>query len=170
MFCTQCGREISEEVKFCPYCGTSIPNRASTPNGASISQDDGVSETDSTENSVYWDHAEKMHGRKVVAAIAYVSFIGWIVAFSMRDRRNTFECFHVNQALVLYVFEVITYMLWYFPLAYPEVYTAFTFSISVIVGIVFFVFLLVENVVGFVSACKEKMWRVPLFGRIHWVK
>ena len=26
MYCTYCGKQISEDAKFCPYCGQKVPD------------------------------------------------------------------------------------------------------------------------------------------------
>ncbi len=45
---------------------------------------------------------------KLVGVISYITWIGWIVAFFMRDKSDDFVRQHINQALILNIVSVIS--------------------------------------------------------------
>lgn len=52
----------------------------------------------------------------VPAILAYISWIGWIVAFIVRDKSDRFAAHHLNQAMVLNILATIAGILRIVPL------------------------------------------------------
>ena len=55
MFCAKCGKEISEETKFCPYCGAEVKKNAEVneENDASpAAQENGTNQVKNTLNGL----------------------------------------------------------------------------------------------------------------------
>lgn len=127
--------------------------------------------TGAGQNSVYWGHSNSQD-RRTVGAIAYVAgLIGLCIAWGMHDRNNEYEHFHVNQALVLFVFTDIFIAIIYIAAGYPVFFSNENVRyIVLLVGEILLLFMLIESLIGFVSACRGKMRRVPIFGRIQWLK
>ena len=44
---------------------------------------------------------------RLPAILAYITWIGWIIAFLIRDRKDGFTTLHLNQALVAAVLEIV---------------------------------------------------------------
>ncbi|MBR0400173.1 MAG: hypothetical protein IJH95_05105 [Mogibacterium sp.] len=42
-----------------------------------------------------------MKNPKTVAVISYLTWVGWIAAFVMRDENDDFETHHINQSLII---------------------------------------------------------------------
>ena len=88
---------------------------------------------------------EKMN-KKTTGIIAYITWIGWIVAFCAGDKEGA--KFHLNQALVILIGQIIA--------------SAVNFILSI--------FLFVCWIMGLIYACQEQEKEVPLIGQIKILK
>lgn len=43
---------------------------------------------------------------RVLAVVSYITWIGWIIAFLMRDRTDAFVAHHLNQALLINLLKI----------------------------------------------------------------
>lgn len=96
--------------------------------------------------------------KKATDIVAYFSIVGWLIAYLAGDKEN---CkFHLNQALVLAIAEIILSFLSRLSLGW---------FIAVILGIadiVLFVFWLI----AFIGACKGEEKPAPVLGTIQILK
>lgn len=90
--------------------------------------------------------------KKVTDIVAYITIIGWAIAYAIGDREGS--KFHLNQALVLALAELLL-----------GVITAIVPILS-IVGLVLFVLW----VIGLVAAIQGQEKRIPLLGDIQLLK
>lgn len=93
--------------------------------------------------------------KKATGIVAYITWIGWIVAFFAGDREGA--KFHLNQALVLFIGQIICGILGYIPFVK---YVAWIPSL----------FLVVCWFIGLIAACKEEEKEIPLIGGIKILK
>lgn len=93
--------------------------------------------------------------KKATGIVAYITWIGWLVAFFAGDREGA--KFHLNQALVIALGEIIVGILAYIPI------------IKIVAGI-FSLFLFVCWIIGLIAACKEEEKEIPLIGGIKILK
>lgn len=91
--------------------------------------------------------------KKVTGIVAYITLIGWAIAYLIGDREGA--KFHMNQALVL---------------ALAELVVSIVGSIIGIVGTVLGVVVFVLWVIGIVGAIQGKEKKVPLLGDIVLLK
>ncbi len=90
--------------------------------------------------------------KKTTGIVAYITWIGWLVAFLAGDKEGA--KFHLNQALVIFLAGLITNIVRFIP---------FIGSISsTILGILVFVLWLM----GLISACQGTEKAVPVLGEI----
>ncbi len=94
--------------------------------------------------------------RKVTGIVAYLGWIGWIIAYLAGDKEG--GNFHLNQALVLHLGTVVVG----------------AFNIVPVIGwlaaAVGGLFLLVCWIIGLVAAIQEEEKEVPLLGGIRLLK
>ena len=90
--------------------------------------------------------------KKVTGIVAYITIIGWAIAYAIGDREGA--KFHLNQALVLALAELLL-----------GVITAIVPLLSIL-GLVLFVLW----VIGLVAAIQGQDKRVPLLGDIQLLK
>lgn len=93
--------------------------------------------------------------KKVTGIVAYITIIGWLIAFLAGDKEGA--KFHLNQALVLAIANLILNVAGYIPIV------GFVASI---LGIVTFVFM----IMGIVYAAKGENKELPLIGKIQILK
>ncbi|MBR6555412.1 MAG: hypothetical protein IKT90_04275 [Clostridia bacterium] len=91
--------------------------------------------------------------KKVTGIVAYITLIGWAIAYLIGDREGA--KFHMNQALVL---------------ALAELVVGIVGGIIGIVGTVLGVVMFVLWVIGIVGAIQGKEKKVPLLGDIVLLK
>lgn len=93
--------------------------------------------------------------KKATGIVAYITIIGWLIAFLAGDKEGA--KFHLNQALVINLTLIILNVLQYVPIIK---------YIAAICYIVVFVFW----IIGLVYACQENEKEVPLLGSIKILK
>lgn len=93
--------------------------------------------------------------KKATGIVAYITLIGWLVAFFAGDREGA--KFHLNQALVLLVANLVCTILGYIPI------------VKYLVWIIN-IFLFVCWIIGLIAACKEEEKEIPLIGGIKILK
>lgn len=94
--------------------------------------------------------------KKVTGIVAYLTALGLIIAFVAGDREGA--KFHLNQALVLVLANIILGMLGAIPLI--------GWLFSVVGGI----FVLICGIIGLVAAIRDEEKEVPLLGSIKILK
>lgn len=93
--------------------------------------------------------------KKATGIVAYISLIGWLIAFFAGDKEGA--KFHLNQALVILLANVVCMVLGYVPIV-----KYLTWIINI--------FLFVCWIIGLVAACKEEEKEIPLIGGIKILK
>ena len=94
--------------------------------------------------------------KKTTGIIAYITWIGWIVAFCAGDKEGA--KFHLNQALVILICQIVAAVINYIP------------YVGGIVGTILSIFLFVCWIMGLIYACQEQEKEVPLIGQIKILK
>jgi len=93
--------------------------------------------------------------KKATGIVAYISLIGWLIAFFAGDREGA--RFHLNQSLVLIIGNVIVGVLAVIPI------------VKYVAGILS-LFLVVCWFIGLIAACKGEEKEIPLIGGIKILK
>ena len=112
----------------------------------------GVEKMDN--NRLYERNTYERNSR-TVAVVSYITWIGWIIAFIIRDRSDTFALHHLNQALVINLLKIAGGLC----AAVPGI----GHSVSAVVGIAAFVFI----VMGIYRAANYRTDPLPLVGEFH---
>ena len=99
----------------------------------------------------------KPTGSKTAAVVSYLTWIGWIVAFLIRDTNDEFTTRHLNQALAINLLSIISNLLYRFPLVR---------GVSGFISLAAFVFF----IIGIFRAAKGEWEPLPLVGDVDWVK
>lgn len=93
--------------------------------------------------------------KRVTGIVGYITPIGWIIAFCAGDRGGA--RFYLNQALVLWIFSLGTYVLALFPFGN-------------ILNFVYSALLLIGWVIGIMHAISEEEKEIPVIGQIRILK
>ena len=98
--------------------------------------------------------------KKATGIVAYISIIGWIIAFLAGDKEGA--KFHLNQALVvdvaMIIFNIVAGILRIVPV------------VGALISLVISIALLVFWIMGLVAAIKEEEKEIPLLGAIKILK
>ncbi len=93
--------------------------------------------------------------KKATGIVAYISLIGWLIAFFAGDKEGA--KFHLNQSLVLIIGNVVVGILGVVPIVK---------YVASILGL----FLVVCWFIGLIAACKGEEKEIPLIGGIKILK
>ena len=93
---------------------------------------------------------------KTTGIVAYLTWIGLLIAFLAGDKEGA--KFHINQALVIFLFEIAGGIVAAIPV------------VGWIVGGAWSIFMLVCWIMGLIAAVQEEEKEVPLIGKIHIIK
>lgn len=94
--------------------------------------------------------------KKVTGIIAYLTLIGWIIAYVAGDKEGA--KFHLNQGLVLALAGIVNNIIGMIPI------------LGAILSLVISIFLLVCMVLGIVAAAQDQEKEVPFLGSIKILK
>ena len=102
----------------------------------------------------------KIMDKKVTGILAYISWLGWLIAFLAGDKEGA--KFHLNQALVLNICSLAVGIVF----GVLSIFIPFMGYISSICSLVLFIFF----ILGLISAIKEEEKELPLIGSIKILK
>ena len=94
--------------------------------------------------------------KKTTGIVAYITWIGWIVAFCAGDKEGA--KFHLNQALVIFLAQIVASVIRVIP------------YVGGVVSTILSIFLFVCWIMGLIYACQDQEKEVPLLGQLKILK
>ena len=156
-FCTNCGAELPDGVKFCTFCGASVEPIAQqyAPNPAYPTPNAPGAEFD----------PQDVQQNKVMAILAYFGILVLVPILTAKESK--YARFHANQGLVLFICEA-AYGVVYSVLSgiFSALHLSLITSLLGLVYIVFFVF----AILGIVNASKGEAKKLPVIGEYQILK
>lgn len=146
-YCINCGKQLEDNVVFCPNCGTS-------------SQGTGAAYVSPFDHSAEFD-AEDVKQNKIYAMLIYLSGVIGIIIALLVSKDSAYIKFHVTQ----YVRFLIAFTLVSLAIAV----LAFTVIIPIIGGVALAV-LLVCDIISFFKAASGKSVEMPIVRSISFLK
>lgn len=175
-FCKNCGKEMEEEVKFCPSCGTAT-------NGAELPQQDpSNSQTETAQKKIKeafqnFNHTadsteefdpNDIQTNKGMAILAYFGILFLIPLFVAKDSK--FVRFHTGQGINLFILCVAYTVL-------NSILCGIFYAIAPFLGqIISLLFtlvglgILVLAILGIINAAQGKAKELPLIGKFRILK
>ena len=154
-FCTKCGHQLEENVKFCPACGEATEKTEH----AADEQTEHVNEPASAAQS----SSKEADNDKLMGLLAYLSILVLVPILAASDSK--FARFHANQGLLLLICEAV----WS--------------AVSGVLGVIFFwipfislplsalnVVFLVFTIIGIVNVCNGEEKELPIIGKYRLLK
>lgn len=137
MFCPKCGTQIPENDHYCPTCGEPVGTAAKAP-----------AETDHT--AMF--EPEDIERSRYLAGFCYFSVLFVILALLL-EPNSKFIRYHINQAVVLYVFGILCGLVAIVPF------------IGWIASVIGAVACIVFTVMGIIHAVKGQAIDLPIIGK-----
>ena len=92
---------------------------------------------------------------RTLAVVSYITWIGWIIAFLIRDRRDAYVAHHLNQALLINLLKIAGGLCMMLPHIGEE--------LSSVVGVAAFVLI----IMGIYRAANWRTDPLPVIGEIR---
>lgn len=177
--CKNCGSNVSEDIKYCPNCGTEVvaeaqaqtqaqaqPQQAQTQQANTDFTAKVAALNDTADTTADYD-ANDISSNKVMAVLSYFGILCLLPLFAAKESK--FARFHANQGLVLLIcnvaFSIATSII-------KSVLTAISYKllfISSILSLVSIVFLVLA-IIGIVNAANGKAKELPIIGKYKILK
>ena len=162
-FCPKCGKEVTEDAKFCNACGASlsaeaVKAEAKPADGASASEqiNEKAKELMNTPDlTAEFDQAD-IDANKGLAILSYIGILVLIPLLAAPNSR--FARFHANQGLVLWIASMIVGAVAIIPIL--------GWIASFVGGIIVFVLM----IIGIVNAAGGKAKQLPIIGKYTLIK
>ena len=166
-FCSKCGSQLNEGEKFCPSCGTPVgyeTEEAANPT-QSVQTDlsQKIADLNNTADTTSEYDAQDIRNNKVMAILAYLSWLVLIPLFAARESK--FARFHCNQGIVLAVAEIIAVIVLSILDGLPLIGWIFSIAGSLL-GLVCLLF----AVLGIINAANGKAKELPIIGKFKILK
>jgi uncharacterized membrane protein len=171
-FCSKCGTQMGDGVKFCPSCGNPAEGNQQQqqqyqqpgPGANSSNTFQNMMNTSDTTGSF---HPQDIATNKTMTILAYLGILVLIPLFAVKN--SPYTRFHANQGLLLFICEAILGILWMIiASALMFVWGLLTFF-SIIFWLVSIV-LLVLAILGIVNAVNGRAKELPVIGKIRLLK
>ena len=169
-FCKNCGKELADNVEFCPSCGTKQgfeTNTQTTPVPAPAPAPTGDADVQANKG------------------ISVLSYFGILLLIPLFARKDSEYCkFHVKQGATLFALDIVILIVRAIVLAISRAifkgelvygYITYFYQDSIITRILSFMFsavmiaILVLDIIGIVNAATGKKKELPLVGQIPFI-
>ena len=126
-YCSKCGAQVNDDMRFCPACGAQIPQQAAQaqpqpeaqpqqaaaerPQAAAGQPAGGLGQTlqglnNTADETVGCEQAD-IDQNKLMAVLSYLSILVLVPIFAAP--KSKFARFHANQGLILAILEILYY-------------------------------------------------------------
>ena len=158
-FCNNCGNKVGDNASFCGNCGTPIEKKAETNNESN--QDTSSNNAKASKPASSYSNDNTLMG-----VMSYLGPLVLIPIFAAKG--NSFIRFHANQGLVLFIAEILWYVL-------LELITHLPYLLifSILYDVVYYVgicFMLLMIILGVISIVKGEEKELPVIGSIRIIK
>ena len=172
MFCPNCGAEIANDAKFCTECGSPIqaaqqPQEPQQPVNEPVKEPEAPFQspvapvpvqTAAADDGYSPDMEEDGYRLRIKPAsiIAYLfGIVGFVIAYVLGNNKNDYLRFHLNQALVFAILEIICYVI-----------SKFSSGLGGLLELVVFILWFIT----FIGVCKGQRKVAPIVGGIQILK
>lgn len=157
-YCSKCGVQMAEAVKFCPSCGAPA-------------QPANIPPADTTTG---YDEKADIEQNKVMAVLAYLGILVLIPLFAAKESK--FARYHANQGVILLIAcvawfiidAILTAILWSIMVRAMSAWGLYT-TLATVLNLVYIVFTVLA-ILGIVNAWNGKMKELPVIGKYKIVK
>lgn len=183
-FCTNCGKELKESDKFCPYCGKAAEQPAGNAEqntySAPVGNDFGnkFNEYTNSEDKTYEFDRMDIEDNKVFALLSYIGIL--VLVPLLAAPKSRFARFHANQGLVLLIGEVaygtiravllgVLKLSAHITFVGGAVFNPIYWVVSIMTGLISIIFP-VFAIMGIVYAAQGKAKELPIISKIKILK
>lgn len=179
-FCTNCGKELKENDKFCPFCGKAVETQKTNTYSASVGDDFSkkINEYAAAEDKTADFDTMDISDNKVFALLSYIGIL--VLVPLIAAPKSKFARFHANQGLVLFIGEVaygtvrgvllgVLKLLKQVALFGGALFSPVYWIVSVVTGLLSLAFL-VFAIVGIINAAQGKAKELPLISKFNILK
>ena len=141
--CPKCGAQLPDEATICNVCGAPL-------DAAQDAQQNFNQQYNPYQGQPQYQQSTGAPVQKDMGIVAYITWIGFIIAICAGDKNDPYLKFHLNQSLVLILFSLL--------------------GMISLVGWIWSIVVFIFWIMALVSACQGETKEVPLLGGIHILK
>lgn len=154
-FCKQCGASVEDGMKFCTSCGAPVEQAQQQQASSQNDYAQKIKDLNNTADTTDEFDREDIEKNKVMAILAYISWLVLIPIFAAKDSK--FARFHVNQGLVLAIVEILFWIA-------AGIVTSIIPILGIILNLANIVFFIV-SIIGILNAANGKAKELPVIGK-----
>lgn len=160
-FCKNCGCAMNDTDTVCPKCGVPVGSVDNQTNGNGVQDFVGsVTSLNNTPDTTAQYDQDDINNSLIMGILCYIPFLVFVPVFTAKN--SAFTRFHANQGIVLFIADVIVFVL-----------TRILGHIPLLGGILNFVLIAVISVLGVIgiyNVYKGKAKELPVIGSIRVLK
>lgn len=181
-FCSKCGTQMADGVKFCPKCGNAAggaqqPNQQQNQQqyqqqqyqqNAGAGFNNSYQKFTNTPDSTSQFNPQDIANNKSMAILAYIGILVLVPLFAAKE--SPYARYHANQGLILLILDVVLCIV-------AAILGAIFFAISwrllflsSLIWIIVSVIMLVLVIIGIMNAAGGKAKELPLIGKIRLIR
>lgn len=157
-FCSKCGTQMADGVKFCPSCGN--PAQTNQQSGPGSSYQRFANTPDSTAQF----NSQDIANNKGMAVLAYLGILVLVPLFAANN--SPYARYHANQGLVLLIVDIVLMIA---AAILSAIFLAISwrlYFLSTLLWLVASIIMLVFVILGIINAASGKAKELPIIGKI----
>lgn len=174
-FCSKCGAELPEGVKFCPGCGAPAGEENSDTGANSENQANGglnadainekIAQFTNTKDSTSEFSPDDIQKNTVTALLSYILFLFIVPLLAAKDSK--YARFHANQGIVLFIAELACGVASSIVCAVLSFIPVVGFVMQIVISGCVSIAALAFIIIGIVNAVNGRAKELPLIGSLR---
>ena len=166
MYCKNCGKEVLETEKFCPFCGAALEEKDSFESAKETAKNTFNEFNDTDEHTVEFEEQD-IADNKVLSLFAYLGILILVPVFGAKNSR--YAKFHISQGVNLIIADLVVS-------AVSGILGATLGSVAILGTIInvaiaaLSLVLVILTIIGIVNAATGKAKELPIIGSWKIVK
>lgn len=162
-FCSKCGAQLEDGAKFCASCGAASGASEQKNQSGNTDFSETIASINKTADTTSEFDKADIDGNKLMGVLAYLGILVLIPLFAAKNSK--FARFHVNQGLVLIIFDIIVGFACGILKSIP-----FIWWIGAIITPICSLAILALIIIGIVNVVNGKAKELPIIGKYVLIK
>ena len=160
-FCSKCGQQMADGVKFCPSCGNPVQATQQQSPGLGDSYQRFANTPDPTAQF----NPQDIANNKAMAILAYLGILVLVPIFAANN--SPFARYHANQGLILLIVNIVLMIA---AAILSAIFVAISwrlYFLSTLFWLIASIIILAFVIIGIINAASGKAKELPIIGKIR---